>query len=89
MDDVVKDHGEEYYGDPTPRSTDITLDYYQHPDKRRSPSLRYSRSFDMYSLGCLLLEIGYWKPLHHLVDVGVNPEAMKRLLQTLAVKLDG
>lgn len=70
-------------------SFDINLDYYQHPDRRRDPSMRYSRAFDIYSLGCLLLEIGYWKPLQLLVDIDMNADALRRQLQTLALKLDG
>jgi hypothetical protein len=90
VDDVLQDPGPRYYGEePSKHATNINLDYYQHPDKRRDPTLRYSRSYDIYSLGCLLLEIGYWKPLHHLVEVGVNPDATKKLLLALAVKLDG
>lgn len=51
--------------------------------------MRYSRAFDIYSLGCLLLEIGYWKPLQLLVDIDMNADALRRQLQTLALKLDG
>jgi hypothetical protein len=88
---VIKDRGDRYvdFLERSQCTTDINLDYYQHPDKRRNPTLRYSRAFDIFSLGCLLLEIGYWKPLHHLVDVKASPEAMRKQLQTLAVKLDG
>jgi len=92
VDDVVNDPGPVYdvFRNPmTKRPADINLDYYQHPDKRRNPTLRYSRAFDIYSLGCLLLEIGCWKPLHHLVDIDMDPETVQRQLQTVAVKLDG
>lgn len=51
---------------------------YQHPsylvrpqrDKVESDEAirvpRYERAFDVYSLGCVLLEVGFWKPLSHI-----------------------
>ncbi|KIW25938.1 uncharacterized protein PV07_09072 [Cladophialophora immunda] len=47
----------------------ITLDEYQHPLKLQNPDMLYSRFFDIYSVGCVLLEIGYWRPLRKLVDL--------------------
>lgn len=47
-----------------------TLRAYQHPsylgdnDSHRAP---YRTAFDYYSLGLVLLEIGYWKPLRKLL----------------------
>lgn len=38
------------------------LDLYRHPDSRRGTS-PYCKSFDIYSLGLVLLEIGLWKVL--------------------------
>ncbi|KAE8448009.1 hypothetical protein EG329_009932 [Mollisiaceae sp. DMI_Dod_QoI] len=74
----------------TKRQRDINLDYYQHPDKRWDPSIRYSRSHDIYSLGCVLLEIGLWKPLHELVEVEDDDfERVKRGFQSLTMDLDG
>lgn len=67
-----------------------TLDYYQHPDKRWNPAIRYSRSHDIYSLGCVLLEIGLWEPLDTLVEIEDEDfERVKRGFQTLTAKLDG
>ena len=36
---------------------------YQHPDKVARPGRRYRHSYDIYSLGLLLLEIGLWQSL--------------------------
>jgi hypothetical protein len=57
-------------------STNVTLDFaYMHPayhypstprDGDGSIVPRFHRSFDVYSLGCVLLEIGLWKPLKSL-----------------------
>jgi hypothetical protein len=67
-----------------------TLDYYQHPDKRWNPTIRYSRSHDIYSLGCVLLEIGLWEPLETLVEIEDDDyERVKRGFQALTMKLDG
>ncbi|KAG4421215.1 hypothetical protein IFR04_005626 [Cadophora malorum] len=74
----------------TRRPKDINLDYYQHPDKRWNPSIRYSRAHDFYSLGCVLLEIGLWEPLHEVVDVEDEDfERVKRGFQSLTLRLDG
>ncbi len=51
------------------RPKDSNLDYYQHPEKRWDPTVRYSRAHDIYSLGCVLLEIGLWETLGELVEV--------------------
>lgn len=48
---------------------EITLDEYQHPKKIEAPLTKYSRFFDVYSVGCVLLEIGMWQPLSELVVI--------------------
>ncbi|ROV86712.1 hypothetical protein VMCG_10949 [Cytospora schulzeri] len=51
-------------GDSQESTTTWTFDIYQHPDRLRGQiSQRYSRTYDVYSLGVLLLELGLWKPL--------------------------
>ncbi|TVY89794.1 hypothetical protein LAWI1_G004698 [Lachnellula willkommii] len=104
VDDEIQDPGDHYpppvssFGgmvvyderSKTKRPKDINLDYYQHPDKRWDPSLRYARSHDIYSLGCVLLEIGLWKPLDKLVDINDEEfERTKRNFQGLTMRLDG
>jgi hypothetical protein len=72
------------------RKDDINLDYYQHPDKRYDRGIRYSRAHDIYSLGCVLLEIGLWKPLHELVDIDEDDyDKTKREFQALSANLNG
>ena len=103
-DDVIRDPGNRYpepltdfegmveYDErlKSKRPNDINLDYYQHPDKRWNPSIRFSRSHDIYSLGCVLLELGLWKPLDKLVQVDDEEfERTKRNFQGLTMKLDG
>ncbi|RDL32602.1 Protein kinase-like (PK-like) [Venustampulla echinocandica] len=99
VDDVIDDPGD-YYDDlheprrhdwvVTKRPGDINLDYYQHPEKRRNPSMRYSRAHDIYSLGCVLLEIGLWKPLDRIVEIEDGDfERTKKTFQGLTMELDG
>jgi len=40
-----------------------TLNVYQHPDKLANPDRRFRHSYDIYSLGLVLLEIGLWQNL--------------------------
>lgn len=41
----------------------IALDCYQHPDRRMDRDAAYRRQYDLYSVGCVLLEIGLWETL--------------------------
>ncbi|KAF3916852.1 hypothetical protein ABW20_dc0109835 [Dactylellina cionopaga] len=42
---------------------DWECDLYNHPSRQRQPTMRYTMSHDMYSVGVLLLEIGFWGSL--------------------------
>lgn len=73
---------------PSPKSN--SNNYYAHPDKRWNPAVRYSRAHDIYSLGCLLLEIGLWEPLEQVTDVlDRDYDRVKRALQEATLRLDG
>ncbi|CAD6583388.1 MAG: hypothetical protein ASARMPREDX12_001258 [Alectoria sarmentosa] len=39
------------------------LNIYQHPDKLANPARRFRHSYDIYSIGLVLLEIGLWQNL--------------------------
>ena len=39
------------------------INIYQHPDKTAHPDLRFRHSYDIYSMGLVLLEIGLWQNL--------------------------
>ncbi|RDW87920.1 hypothetical protein BP5796_03614 [Coleophoma crateriformis] len=40
------------------------FDVFQHPDRLRGrDSPRYIKTYDVYSLGVILLEVGFWEPL--------------------------
>lgn len=45
------------------RQDQLNRKIYQHPDKVARPDRRYRHSYDVYSLGLLLLEIGLWQSL--------------------------
>ncbi|KAK4656508.1 hypothetical protein QC762_204880 [Podospora pseudocomata] len=46
----------------------FTLDYYQHPAKHADPQRRYRHAYDVYSLGILLLKVGFWEELKNYED---------------------
>jgi hypothetical protein len=95
VDDIVNDPGTMYGVNDrrvaiTKRPYDINMDYYQHPDKRWNPTIRYSRAYDVYSLGVLLLEVGLWKSLDSILDVSNDEfERTKKDFQGLTMKLNG
>ncbi|KAI0858828.1 hypothetical protein F4860DRAFT_484886 [Xylaria cubensis] len=48
------------------------FDIFQHPDRLSGKdSLRYTKTYDVYSLGVVLLEIGSWEPLIEIAT-GLN-----------------
>lgn len=57
------------------------LAIYLHPDLRvDNPSQRapYHRKYDIYSLGLVLFEIGFWKSLDNLCDTALDPDRFKQ-----------
>ncbi|KAK3941614.1 prion-inhibition and propagation-domain-containing protein [Diplogelasinospora grovesii] len=53
-------------GNTTARDADSQWDIYRWPTLQRQPLTERSskKTYDLYSLGLLLLEIAHWKPLH-------------------------
>ena len=45
------------------REVDVNIDFYKHPDKAAEPARRFRHSYDIYSMGLVLLEIGLWQSL--------------------------
>lgn len=62
-----------------PRNPSIA-DLHRHPDSLRG--LPYSKAYDVYSLGLLLLEIGLWKPLAHYHKSHYSPDRWRRRVVT-------
>ncbi|KAF2632385.1 hypothetical protein BU25DRAFT_487892 [Macroventuria anomochaeta] len=48
-------------------SDDPGADIYRHPLSQSGSSFR--KSFDLYSLGVVLLEIAYWKPIDEILEI--------------------
>lgn len=55
---ISRAHQLEYDTDSKPR-----INIYQHPDKVANPARRFRHSYDIYSIGLVLLEIGLWQNL--------------------------
>ncbi|KAI9733102.1 MAG: hypothetical protein M1834_003649 [Cirrosporium novae-zelandiae] len=56
----------------------IEENLYQHPAKRMNPERCYEPNFDLYSLGCVFLELALWKPLSNLNATNVQDPAQFR-----------
>ncbi|KZF21693.1 hypothetical protein L228DRAFT_239646 [Xylona heveae TC161] len=66
-----------------------SLDIYRHPLEPRHDSTRKQRyfpSFDIYSLGLILLEIGLWMPLSSFWKHKYTPGMFKSRIETIYVK---
>ncbi|KAK5704432.1 hypothetical protein LTR97_003450 [Elasticomyces elasticus] len=44
-------------------------DLYRHPDKRGPAGISFRKSFDLYALGCVLVELALWQRLVDLFDI--------------------
>ncbi|KAI0600932.1 hypothetical protein F4775DRAFT_544150 [Biscogniauxia sp. FL1348] len=66
------------------------FDIFQHPDRLQGDSsARYKKVHDIYSLGVVLLELGFWQPLSTVarqIDKG-NPHCWARELSLIAPKM--
>ena len=49
---------------------------YRHPNSQGPRRKRFCRAFDVYSLGVMLLEIGYWRPISQFVQDSEAPEKL-------------
>ncbi|MCJ1428544.1 hypothetical protein MMC29_006454 [Sticta canariensis] len=90
--DLYPNISKEEYDDPTdmrPTNLDKTnFDIYHHPYKRLKPMLRSRPAFDIYSLGCVLLELGFYRPLRSF-DHDYSPKVFHEHLLDLADELVG
>lgn len=63
-------------------------DLYRHPDALGRSDIRSKKSWDIYSLGVVLIEIAFWKPLTNLLDLHVRQKhAWSRLRKVRATLL--
>jgi hypothetical protein len=56
------------------------LDLYRHPHSLGPKRKRFCRAFDIYSLGVMLLEVGYWRQVLQFTKDSYTPD---RLLNDL------
>lgn len=74
--------GEDKNAVPEPLSASM----YRHPDDRRVITDNSSWSYDLYSLGLVLLEIGLWTPLSKLWKMKYNNSMFKSRIENVYVK---
>jgi hypothetical protein len=76
------------FGSPTEISEQPSAepkhDIYRHPAALGEPTTSFSALMDVYSLGCVLLEIAEWRALRFLVDSVVNVDAENVALTDIA-----
>jgi len=49
---------------------------YRHLSSQRPLRKRFCRAFDIYSLGVMLVEIGYWRPISQFIKDSYTPEKL-------------
>ncbi|KAL8723849.1 MAG: hypothetical protein Q9181_007138 [Wetmoreana brouardii] len=82
---ISRRHGDDWEDDTSSNKCPI----YQHPNKVTKPRRRFRHSYDIYSLGLVLLEIGLWQDLqefdiHMVKDVhGFRRFVLKSLVPDL------
>ncbi|KAJ2897137.1 hypothetical protein MKZ38_004955 [Zalerion maritima] len=71
---------------------DMSFDAYSHPERFLNPGMEYRNYHDLYSVGCVLLEIGYWDTIDRLLSIhsGLSdPVAVYDHLRVFAEGIDG
>lgn len=73
----------------TARTLDTAWDLYRWPSiQREHPTDQNSRkTYDLYSLGLMLLEIGHWQPLHEILHLSVRDAEVKRKEEIHALEI--
>ena len=64
--------------DLTSTATDNAWPVYTHPDYMGVDRERYRKTFDMYSMGIILLEIAWWKPADEILGFTQPVEAVEQ-----------
>ncbi|KAL4868030.1 hypothetical protein BDV12DRAFT_170245 [Aspergillus spectabilis] len=61
------------------RAKEVEVEY-QHPELAENPRVGYRREFDAYSLGIILAEIGFWRPIANFRKPTYAPKRNHRRL---------
>ncbi|KAK4500159.1 hypothetical protein PRZ48_008345 [Zasmidium cellare] len=51
-----------------PLKSELEADLYRHPACLRQPRETFRRAFDMFSVGCIMIELGLWSSLKRLCE---------------------
>jgi serine/threonine protein kinase len=71
-------------GEPTELPKDnIEFNLYRHPSTQNAgigPREGYRKSFDIYSLGVVLVELAHWAPIERILDIDIkNPKPRPKI----------
>lgn len=58
-------------------------DIYRHPQTLASVHLRSKKSYDIYSLGLVLIEIAFWQPIKDIIQLSDDERQAKRAIRGL------
>jgi Prion-inhibition and propagation len=68
-------------------ASSIEHDLYRHPDLLDSSAIRSCKAHDIYSLGIVLVEIAYWKPIEEIMDVAIYKKGARTKVRKLKSKI--
>jgi hypothetical protein len=64
--------------------TEVTADLYRHPKARGVGREKYRTQFDVYALGCILMELGLWRQLVDVKTTYVDPSLGGKIKEATA-----
>lgn len=74
-------------------STYIEHDLYRHPDLLVTSNSRHQKIHDIYSLGLILLEIAFWRPIEEMLDLDLTSKSARaevlKIRNNVSYKLRG
>jgi hypothetical protein len=71
-----------------PVDSDSVNAQYRHPDTVGEPRATFVKKYDAYSLGTVLVEVAYWKPLAKILGSRRTPAECRRKLMDLVANGD-
>lgn len=66
----------------------LYTELYRHPSKRGHVATGFKKRFDLYALGCLLLELALWEPLVNIISRYTEKDWFKVIVEAEASKKD-
>ena len=71
--------------DPLPENSEH--DIYRHPSSLHGTTSRSRKSYDVYSLGIVLVEIAHWKRIDEIVKIPEDAKAAQRTIRNMRTVL--